>query len=30
MILSRGLDSDEELGEWVQKAVTFVRTLPTK
>ena len=30
MILARGLDSDEELAEWVQKAVVFVRTLQAK
>jgi len=30
MVLSTALDADEELSDWVQKAVTFVRTLPTK
>jgi TfoX/Sxy family transcriptional regulator of competence genes len=30
MVLSAALDSDEELNDWVQKAVTFVRTLPPK
>jgi hypothetical protein len=30
MVLSTALDSDEELNNWVQKAVTFVRTLPPK
>jgi TfoX/Sxy family transcriptional regulator of competence genes len=30
MVLSRALDSDEELSDWVQKAVKFVRTLPPK
>jgi hypothetical protein len=30
MVLSTALDSDEELNDWVQKAVTFVRTLPPK
>ncbi len=30
MVLSRGLDSDEELSKWVHKAVDFVRTLPPK
>jgi hypothetical protein len=30
MVLSRGLDSDKPLGEWVQKAIRFVRTLPPK
>ena len=30
MVLSTALDSDEELSDWVQKAVTFVRTLPAK
>ena len=30
MVLSKELDSDEELSEWVYKAVKFVRTLPLK
>ena len=30
MVLSTALDSDEALNCWVQKAVTFVRTLPPK
>jgi hypothetical protein len=30
MILATALDSDEELNDWVQKAVSFVRTLPPK
>jgi len=30
MVLSTALDSDEDLNDWVQKAVTFVRTLPPK
>lgn len=30
MVLSRALDSDEELNDWVQMAVSFVRTLPMK
>ena len=30
MVLSTALDSDEELSDWVQKAVPFVRTLPPK
>ena len=30
MVLSDALDSDEELNEWVQQAVSFVRTLPPK
>jgi hypothetical protein len=30
MVLSEALDSDEELNNRVQKAVTFVRTLPPK
>jgi TfoX/Sxy family transcriptional regulator of competence genes len=30
MVLPEALDSDEELNDWVQKAVTFVRTLPHK
>jgi hypothetical protein len=28
--LSTVLDLDEELNDWVQKAVKFVRTLPPK
>jgi hypothetical protein len=30
MVLSRALDSDEDLIEWVRQAVAFVRTLPVK
>ena len=30
MVLYTVLDSDEELNDWVQKAVKFVRTLPVK
>jgi len=30
MVLSTVLDSDEDLNDWVQKAVTFVRSLPPK
>lgn len=30
MVISEALDSDEELSDWVQKAVNFVRTLPPK
>ena len=30
MVLSAGLDSDEELNDWVQNALSFVRTLPLK
>jgi hypothetical protein len=30
MVLAAALDSDEELQDWVQKAVSFVRTLPPK
>jgi TfoX/Sxy family transcriptional regulator of competence genes len=30
MVVSEALDSDEELSDWVQKAVNFVRTLPPK
>jgi len=30
MVLSEGLDSDEALNDWVQRAVSFVRTLPPK
>jgi hypothetical protein len=30
MVLSEALDSDEELNNWVQRAVSFVRTLPPK
>ena len=30
MVVSEALDSDEELNDWVQKAVSFVRTLPPK
>ena len=30
MVVARALDADEELNDWVQKAVAFVRTLPPK
>lgn len=30
MVLSTALDADEDLSDWVQKAVTFVRLLPPK
>ena len=30
MVLSAALDADEELNDWVQRAVSFVRTLPPK
>ncbi len=30
MVLSKVLESDEILSEWVQKAVTFVQSLPPK
>ncbi len=30
MVLSAALDADEELNEWVQRSVSFVRTLPPK
>ena len=30
MVLSEALDSDEELNDWLQRAVSFVRTLPPK
>lgn len=30
MVLSEALNSDEELNDWVQRAVSFVRTLPPK
>jgi TfoX/Sxy family transcriptional regulator of competence genes len=30
MVLSAALDSDEELNDWVQRAVSFARTLPPK
>lgn len=30
MVLSAALDSDEELNNWVQRAIFFVRTLPPK
>jgi hypothetical protein len=30
MVLAAALEDDEELGDWVQKAVSFVRTLPPK
>ncbi len=30
MVLSKALDSDRELNKWVQRAVSFVRTLPPK
>jgi TfoX/Sxy family transcriptional regulator of competence genes len=30
MVLSPSLESDENLSQWVQKAVTYVRSLPSK
>ena len=30
MVLSKALESDKTLSEWVQKASTFVRSLPPK
>jgi hypothetical protein len=30
VVLSAALDSDEELGNWVERAMSFVRTLPPK
>jgi hypothetical protein len=30
MVLSDAMDSDEELNNWIQRAVSFVRTLPPK
>ena len=30
MVLSPGLESDENLSQWVQKDVTYVRSLPSK
>jgi TfoX/Sxy family transcriptional regulator of competence genes len=30
MVLSAALDSDEELNDWIKRAVSFVRTLPPK
>jgi hypothetical protein len=30
MVLSEALESDEELKDWMQRAVSFVRTLPPK
>ena len=30
MVLSEALDLDEELNDWVQRAISFVRTLPPK
>jgi hypothetical protein len=30
MVLSVALDSDEDLNDWVQQAISFVRTLPPK
>jgi len=30
MVLARALDDDDDLGDWLQRAVTFVRTLPPK
>jgi hypothetical protein len=30
MVLSKVLEADETLSEWVQKAATFVRSLPPK
>ena len=30
MVLAHALDSDDELKDWLQRAVSFVRTLPPK
>lgn len=30
MVLARALDDDDDLGDWLKRAVTFVRTLPPK
>jgi len=30
MVLAKALESDETLSDWVQKAVTYVRSLPPK
>lgn len=30
MVLAEALDDDEELNDWLQRAVSFVRTLPHK
>ena len=30
MVLARALDDDDDLGDWLQRAVAFVRTLPPK
>ena len=30
MVLGRALDDDDDLGDWLQRAVSFVRTLPPK
>jgi len=30
VVLARALDDDDELGAWLQRAVSFVRTLPPK
>ena len=30
MVEPRGVESDDDLGEWIQRAVKFVKTLPTK
>lgn len=30
MVLSEALDADEDLDDWVQRALSFVRTLPPK
>ncbi len=30
MVLARALDDDDDLGDWLRRAVTFVRTLPPK
>ena len=30
MVLSEALDSDEALNDWIQRAVSFVQTLPPK
>ncbi len=30
MVLAEALDDDDELNDWLQRAVSFVRTLPQK
>jgi hypothetical protein len=30
LVAPEGLDEDEQLGEWVDRSVSFVRTLPPK